>query len=235
MASSSTTCPYCLEEIASQAHVCRHCRREVRLLLDARAEVEVLKARLAALAPAAAADLPTAPRKAGLALAGGGTVAVETPAKGQEWWLSLGVLLLFYLVPTPVMVLSTSPAREYLPLVLAVLTGGVLAYYCRSNLWMLGVYGFAQPLVATLVLVAWPGSASIAFNLPLRDSAVLGLAAAVAGAVALLLFGRERVKDALALEVPSRWLKRGEAGVRTALNLATALAGLVTLLVGLLK
>ena len=155
--SDRTPCPYCREAVAAEASVCSHCTREIALLRAAHAEIERLKARLAAAeaaAPAPAGAAVTSTPGGALVLT---SVVTSAPAAAGLPWRSAAYALLwvFYLVPA---VLDygahQSDAAFYATFALAALTGAALALYARINLWLVLLLAFLQPYLPLPVLVA---------------------------------------------------------------------------------
>ncbi len=153
MSPTTTPCPYCLGDIPSQALACRHCGRDVSLLLKLLAEIEELKVANATLNSSLGhLDKPEDSSPADLISDPLSSPPIEHKHTAWPLWLA-GVLtvislaflhwLLFFIYDTPVVVFRI--ITFCVPIAL-----GLWAASRGRTFWL---YEFAQVLVIGMVSV----------------------------------------------------------------------------------
>lgn len=133
-------CPFCLSAVRDGAAVCTTCRRDIGHLIEARARISELVARLEAT-PGAPAEAPPVPR-----------AGIPT-----TFWLHYLATFLFWAAALADFPIDLAPVANGVTLASATLAGMFSIFAARTlrNVWMVFVAGFATPFPVSMALVVF--------------------------------------------------------------------------------
>ncbi|HEX6747629.1 MAG TPA: zinc ribbon domain-containing protein [Longimicrobium sp.] len=231
---TSDRCPYCRESVPADALVCGHCTREIATLRVAHAEIDDLRARLAAAeAAAGAAAIP-----ARVAVSADGSLALQ-PAGAVQLPAGRGIafatLWMLYLVPAVLNYGVGWPHTAYLTFSLAALAGSALALLANTNVWLVFLTAAAQPYVPLGILLAWRKLSLETIADPRLSALQVGLVAWLAALVSLAAFDRDRLAAMFRWSAVAEWMETHGARVELVQKFILAALGLGGVLVSLLK
>ncbi len=234
MSTDRVACPYCLDEIPSAATACRHCGHEVRTLLAVQKELGTARETIAALElRLAAAGTQRETQNPAPAV----PVRPDRSALVALWgYYAVSALIVF------VVAMQGIPPGYVAGLVAVALLGVGAAAGAMltvrdpsTDLGMLFMYGFAQPLFIALPLF---------FLLPptqvgeaLERLPILALVSATVvlsgGLGAALLFPALRPDGFFGVRGLTTLAQRSEEGISSVQKIVTGIASLITALIAL--
>ncbi len=231
---TSERCPYCRESVAADALVCGHCAREIAALRVAHAEIDDLRARLAAAQSAAAAA--TVP--AGVAISPDGSLALQPAAAVRlpaGRGLAFATLWMLYLVPAVLNYGVGWPHTAYLTFSLAALAGSALVLLANANVWLVLLAAAAQPYVPLGLLLAIRKLSLESIADPRLSALQVGVVAWLAAVTSLAAFDRDRLAAMFRWSAAAEWMETHRARVELVQKFILAALGLGGVLVSLMK